>query len=67
MGFETDKRFSPSRFKGAPAPRRYSAEGRSDKAAEATRKACFEESAARNQYRHPVAVRTGPTARNENK
>jgi hypothetical protein len=67
MGFETDKRFNPRRFKGAPAPRRYSAEGRSDKAAEATRKACFEESALRNQYQHPVVVGTEPTGRNENK
>ena len=45
MAKNTDPRFEVRRFQGAPAPRKYSDEGRSAKAAEATRQACFEESA----------------------
>jgi hypothetical protein len=64
MGFETDKRFNPSRFRGAPAPRKYADTGRSGGSTEASRKA-HDESDAKNQYRHPVRVMKDPLARME--
>jgi hypothetical protein len=63
MANTTDPRYAPSRFRGAPDPRRSSAEGRAGDTA--FRKACFDESAARNQYQHPVVVGKAPHARKE--
>jgi hypothetical protein len=59
----TDPRYAPRVREGAPDPRRYADEGRA--ADLATRKAFFDESAARNQYQHPVVVGKAPHAREE--
>ena len=59
----TDPRFRQSRFEGAEKPRQYSAEGRGGDTA--MRRGYFAESAARNQYKHPVRVQKEPYAREE--
>ncbi len=53
MGYETDKRFSPARFRGAAPPRRVAAVGRSDGLTATSRK-LHQASDAKNQYAHPV-------------
>jgi hypothetical protein len=62
-GWRSDARFQAKRFSGAAAPRKISAEGRSGD--DALRKACFEESATRQNYRRPVYVGKERTAREE--
>jgi hypothetical protein len=61
MSWASDKRFSPSRFEGAPEPLEY-AKARGDGGL-AVRKAAFEEGERRYQYKHPVKVLREPTAR----
>jgi hypothetical protein len=61
----TDPRYAPSVRQGAPEPRRYAAEGRAGDTA--FRKACFAESAERNQYAHAdkIVIAKSPFAREE--
>jgi hypothetical protein len=64
MGYETDQRFNPARFRNPDKdPNRFNAEGRSND--DAFRRAAFEESQNRQQYEHGVVVGTSPRARIE--